>query len=110
MKHKTIRKGKCFSFFVAGVLHRLIFPGKPKIDRRSCKNSCFDTVFRGKKVSKSCSIYILHVYDCGKIDKIENGNREFVKDKQPDQRTENNRRPPIRCTLQYLGYKKIIPK
>ncbi|XP_052104605.1 uncharacterized protein LOC127737749 [Mytilus californianus] len=44
-----------------GVLHRIIFPGKPKIDRRSCKCSCFDTVFRGSYESPGSSGY-KHVY------------------------------------------------
>lgn len=44
-----------------GVLHSMIFPGKPKVDRKSCRCSCFDTVFRGSYESPGSASY-KHVY------------------------------------------------
>lgn len=44
-----------------GIIHSLIFPGKPKVDRKSCTCSCFDTVFRGAYQSPGPSSY-KHVY------------------------------------------------
>lgn len=44
-----------------GIIQSMVFAGKPKVDRKSCNCSCFDTIFRGAYESPGKAGY-KHVY------------------------------------------------